>query len=76
MRRKNASRSGFHLPFDITTLPVSEGHKTGITNSGFGRQNLHCALLRVWPNCDTDANYGRNGVKSLTLRSRQRSLIF
>ena len=23
-------------PFDITTLPVSDGRKTGITNSGFG----------------------------------------
>jgi hypothetical protein len=25
-----------HCPFDITTLPVSDGRKTGVTNSGFG----------------------------------------
>jgi hypothetical protein len=25
-----------HCPFDITTLPVNDGRKTGITNSGFG----------------------------------------
>ena len=25
-----------HCPFDITTLPVSDGRKTDITNSGFG----------------------------------------
>jgi hypothetical protein len=25
-----------HCPFDITTLPVADGRKTGITNSGFG----------------------------------------
>jgi hypothetical protein len=25
-----------HCPFDIPTLPVSDGRRTGITNSGFG----------------------------------------
>ena len=38
-------------------------------------KNLHCPPRHVWQNCDTAANHGRNRVKSLTLRSRQRSLF-
>ena len=35
--RRNAKQIGLpRCPFDITTLPVSDGRKTGITNSGFG----------------------------------------
>ena len=35
--KRNAVQIGLpRCPFDITTLPVSDGRKTGITNSGFG----------------------------------------
>ncbi len=43
-------------PFDITTLPVSDGRKTGVTNSGFGTgfavsdgKLLRCATMPDLP---------------------------
>ena len=40
-----------HCPFEITTLPVSDGRKTGITNSGFGTV-FAVAENKPMPVCD------------------------